>query len=414
VKRLVGIVLIIAVAGGGLLFAAGGSQSSGGKKISFYYWDQNQKSAMDEVVQAYQKSSGVQVESTIIPYSQYWTKLQTSLPSENGPDVFWINMTYAVDYFPAGLAENLTPYIQRDKVDLSPFPKALIEMYTYNGNLYGLPKDYDTIGLYYNKGLFDAKGVAYPTDNWTWDDLRKAAVALTDPAAGVWGFVSGFSGQENIYPWVVTNNGPLVTPDRRLMKMNTPETIEAIQFLFDLINVYKVSPTGASQKEVSAGDLFQAGKAAMVATGSWAVPPLYDAFGDRLGVVRIPINKRPGNVIHGLSFVMSAKSQNKEAAWGLIKAFSTKEAGEAQAKVTIPAYEGAAESWKNNYPNLNLQCFITAAGYADMYPGTTVAGSAQEDIADSSFERLWINGGSVQAAMEALDRDCAAAAAAAK
>jgi multiple sugar transport system substrate-binding protein len=144
------------------------------------------------------------------------------------------------------------------------------------------------------------------------------------------------------------------------------------------------------------------------------VPPFNDALGDKLGVVRIPTNKRPGNVIHGLSFVMSAKSQNNEAAWGLIKAFSTREAGEAQAKVVVPAYEGASEAWKRNYPNLNLQCFITAAGYSDLYPTPTVAASAQEDIAESAFERLWLNGGSVQAAMEALDRDCAAAAAAAE
>jgi multiple sugar transport system substrate-binding protein len=110
-----------------------------------------------------------------------------------------------------------------------------------------------------------------------------------------------------------------------------------------------------------------------------------------------------------LSFNISAKSQNKEAAWGLIKAFATREAGEAQAKVVIPAYEGSANVWKNNWPNLDLQCFIDAASYADLVPATIIASAAQDDIELTWFDNIWLGGVSVAEACAAIDRESAAA-----
>jgi multiple sugar transport system substrate-binding protein len=389
-----------------VLFAACSRGTSSVQKISFYYWDENQKPGMDKVVESYMKESGVQVETTVIPWSQYWTKLQTSLPSDNGPDVFWLNAAHGVDYYPAGLIEPIASYVERDKVDLTPFPDALLEMYSYNGRLYGLPKDYDTIALFYNKAIFDAKGIAYPNNNWTWEDLRKAAIALTDD--NIYGFIAEPAGQTMIFSWALSNNGTLITADQMQKRYNTPETIEAIRWLVDLINVYKVSPTGAMLKELSGDDYFQGGRAAMITTGSWMVPPYNDALGGSLGVARLPISKKEANVIHGLSFNISARSQNKEAAWGLVKAFSTKEAGDAQASVVIPAYADASRAWMSNYPNLDLKVFIDAAAYADPVPTTLVASAAQDDVQETWYENIWLGNADIASACAAIDAACAA------
>lgn len=370
--------------------------------ISFYYWDENQKPGMDAVVEMYEAANpGVKVETTIIPWAQYWTKLQTSLPSDNGPDVFWSNLSHAIDYYPAGWVEPIEEYVKRDSVDLTPFADSLLEMYSYDGKLYALPKDYDTMALYYNKALFDAKGVAYPTDEWTWDDLLEAAKALTDE--NVFGFIAQPAGQTLIYPFVHSNEGTLQTEDRKMIHYNDPNTIETIQWLVDLVNVHHVSPTGAQLKELTEDMYFQAGMAAMISNGSWMVPPFNEALGENLGVARLPISKKPGNVIHGLSFNISAKSQNKEAAWGLIKQFATKEAGEAQAKVVIPAYAGADQVWQDNYPNLNLKVFIDAAQYSAVVPACTVSAATQDDIVVTGFENIWIGGQDVAAVCADMD-----------
>ena len=52
-------------------------------------------------------------------------------------------------------------------------------MYNFNGAQCGIAMDYDTIGLWYNKTLFDEAKISYPTDDWTWADLTNAAKAIT-------------------------------------------------------------------------------------------------------------------------------------------------------------------------------------------------------------------------------------------
>src|SRR5205807_8370913 len=69
--------------------------------------------------------------------------------------------------------------VAASRLDLSDFPPALLELFRYQGARYGLPRDNDTTVIYYNKGAFDAAGLAYPRADWTWDDLRALARALT-------------------------------------------------------------------------------------------------------------------------------------------------------------------------------------------------------------------------------------------
>jgi multiple sugar transport system substrate-binding protein len=368
---------------------------------------------MEKVIENYTKATGVKVEITVIPYSQYWTKLQTSLPSENGPDVFWCNYSHAIDYYPAGLVQEIQSYIDRDKVDLSPFPAALREMYSYNGKAYGIPKDYDTIALFYNKALFDAKKVSYPANNWTWEDLKRAAIALTDRTADTYGFAVWATEQEVVYPFIFSNDGTVLAQDGQTFSFSNPRAIETLQYLMDLIHVNHASPTYAELKELNQSERFLAGKLAMLTSGSWDVKDFYDAHGDNLGIVHIPINRREGNTIHGLSFNISAKSPYKEEAWGLLKAFATKEAGEAQAQVVIPAYEGATQLWKNGYPKLDLQVFVDAARISDPYATPRIAASAQFSAMYTMFEKIW-NGANIVQACAELDAECARIAAEAK
>ena len=410
-KRLAFLVLALMVVGG-LLFAAGGAQGSGaGKKITFYYWDEYQKPGMDNAATAYTRQSGVQVEQTITPWAQYWTRLQTALPSDTGPDVFWINLSHAIDYYPAGLVQEISTYIQRDKIDMSKFPKSLVDMYSYNGKSYGIPKDYDTIALFYNKALFDAKGVPYPTDSWTWVDLRRAAERLTD--SNVHGFIAGPDTQTMLDSWILSNNGTLMNKDRSLMQYNTPETIEAVREALRY-SQDGLSPTAASLLELDQDTRFMGGLAAMCTSGSWMVPTYFEALGAKLGVARFPIAKKPANVIHGLSFNISARSKVKEEAWGLLKVFTTREAGEAQAKIVIPAYEGASDVWMRNFPSLNLKVFIDAAAIAELVPGASKAAAAQDDIVVTQLQNIYIGGMDVATALANIDRECAAAAAAAR
>ena len=80
---------------------------------------------------------------------------------------------------------NLQPYLDAEPTLLDGFYPVTLQAYKRDDGYYGLPRDFQTIVLYYNKDMFDAAGVVYPTDDWTMDDLREAAKALGLPIAEV-------------------------------------------------------------------------------------------------------------------------------------------------------------------------------------------------------------------------------------
>ena len=406
-KRIVCVVMIVMISCG-FLFASGGGQAAGAKQISFHYWDENQRPGMDAVLQAFTRRTGVQVEATITPWAQYWTQMQIAVPTDATPDVFWLNGTNAADYLPAGLVHDITDLIRRDNINMANFPPALVQLYSHNGRNYGIPKDYDTIALFYNKAIFDARGVPYPTDNWTWDDLRRAAQQLTYDH--VHGFIVWPTGQSFLHSWILSNGGTLMSPDGRAAQWNSPQGVAAVREAMRYIQD-GLAPSGADLTELSATDRFNAGLVAMITAGSWNVPLFHGALGANLGVARFPVapGGRPANVIHGLSISISARSRNIDESWELLKEFATREAGEAQARVVIPAFQGAADVWKANFPTLNLQVFIDAAAIADPLPVPSRAAQIQNGIIQSYLDNIWIGGMDVATALANLDREAEAA-----
>ena len=167
----------VAIAALGLMgLTACSSAPSSNEKVSLTYgiWDKNQEPAMQQIISDFQKQNpNISVNIQLTPNADYWTKLQTAATAGTAPDVFWMNGPNFQLYASNGqLAPN-------DLVKTSDYPKALVDLYSYQGKVYGAPKDFDTVGVWYNKKLFDAAGVAYPKAGWTWDDLKAAAKALT-------------------------------------------------------------------------------------------------------------------------------------------------------------------------------------------------------------------------------------------
>ena len=406
-KKIVCLVLVLMIVSG-LLFAAGGGQAAAARRISFHYWDENQRPGMDAVLAAFTRRTGIQVESTITPWAQYWTMMQIAVPSDATPDVFWLNGTNAADYLPGGLVHDITDLIRRDNINMANFPPALVQLYSYNGRNFGIPKDFDTIALFYNKAIFDARGVPYPTDNWTWTELRRAAEQLT--FGQVHGFVAPPHTQSFLHSWVLSNGGTLMSPDGMAARWNSPQGVAAVREAFRFVQD-GLSPTGADLLELNLNDRFNAGLAAMVTGGSWNVPLYYPALGANLGVARYPIapGGRTANIIHGLSISISARSRNIDDAWELLKEFASREAGEAQARVVIPAFQGAQNAWMANYPTLNLQVFIDAAAIADPLPVPRRHAQVQNGIILSNLDNIWLGGMDVAAALANLDREAEAA-----
>ena len=126
------------------------------------------------------------------PGSEYFQKINTLAAGDTIGDVFWISSIEGYFRLAAtGVARPIDDLIAESGLDLSEFYDTTISAARLNGQLYGLPilAHPGRVGLFYNKNLFDAAGVDYPDDTWTYDDMLAAAIELNDPDQRVFGFM---------------------------------------------------------------------------------------------------------------------------------------------------------------------------------------------------------------------------------
>ncbi len=163
----------------------------------------------------------------MIPWANYWDKLQTTVAGARPSTSSGMNKPNFPVYASKGALTDLTDLIAQAKIDTSVYPQSLRDLYTYDSKLYGFPKDFDTIALYYNKKLFDAAGVAYPDDTWTWDDLYAAAKKLT--TADQWGYISTTGDQIGYWNYIFANGGQVLNADGTSVVIDQPASCDAIK-----------------------------------------------------------------------------------------------------------------------------------------------------------------------------------------
>ncbi len=395
--------------------AANGQGEDGGKDVSLnmMYWDNVQKPVIDKTLEEFEAANpGVTVNTTVVPWGQYWEKLQTTAVAGTAPDVFWMNVPNFPKYSSNKLLLNLQPYLDQDGIDTSVYPQALIEKYSYNGDIQVIPEQFDTIALAFNKAMFDQAGMAYPDDSWDWEDLRNAAVQLTKetPDGKQFGFVSTHESQSGYYNFMVMNDGDIISADWKKSGFDRKGSIEAIQFLVDMMYKDKCAPEGQQILELNnPADMFSSGKAAMITIGSWYVPVVYQALGDKVDVAPLPMSPSTGErktIIHGLGWAGYSNSKAKDTTWKLLKAMTSREfsADLAESGITIPSYEGMAEDWVQAIPSMNLQIFVDAQSYSHPYP---VSHKTSEWMAVETRELkdVWLGYKSPEEAMMTIARE---------
>lgn len=362
--------------------------------ISYALWDRNQVPAMEEIIKKFkEKHPNIDVKIELTPASKdYWQKMETAAIGATLPDVFWMNGPNIVKYASNGMLLPLEDQAKTSGLDLKNYPESLVNLYTVDKKLYGIPKDFDTIGLWYNKTMFDQAGVKYPDSSWTWDSLVEAAKKLTDPGKGVWGVAAAMSSQEGYYNTILQSGGYIISEDKKKSGYDKPETIEGLKFWTDLIHVHKVSPTLAQMTDTTPLKLFESGKVAMIYGGSWnAINFAKNEYTkDKVDVAELPRNKQKGVVIHGLANVISAKTKHPKEAWEFVRFLGSKEAADIQAKTgtVIPAYNGTQAEWVKSTPQFKLQVFIDMLSYSKPYPVSKDT-SKWNNLETESFKKAW-------------------------
>jgi multiple sugar transport system substrate-binding protein len=360
---------------------AGKGGSTPGDKVTITYglWDQVQVPAMEAIISKFKETHpNIDVKIELTPWAQYWTKLDTAATGGTLPDIFWINAANLVKYASNNILMPLNDNVTADKFDMMQYYEFMVKMYTYNGKYYGMPKDYDAVGLWYNKKLFDDAKIPYPDDSWDWNKLVETAKKLTDPSKGVWGIPAQLAGQTGYYNTLLMTGGYIISPDGKSSGFDTPEGIRAIHLLTDLIHVHKVSPTLAQMTDTTPIDMFKSGKVAMIMHGSWNVKDFAtnDYTKDKVDVAVLPKDKVRAGIAHGLANVIFAKTKHPKEVWEFAKFIGSKEAAQIQAKdgTAHPAMKDTEQAWINSAPKFNLKAFIDMAAVSSRYAPTLNSG----------------------------------------
>jgi multiple sugar transport system substrate-binding protein len=294
--------------------------------IEYAIWgDPQEITSQKKIVDAFHKTEpNITVNVTVADWEAYWDKLQTGLAGGAAPDVFAMDGPLFPDYQSREVLLDLKPYITAEGYDLTQLADQGVADFTAaDGGQFALPRDLNTIALYYNKKMFDAAKVPYPDETWDWNKLVEVATKLTKDSNGdgktdQWGFYTETTDMENYWLALVwQNGGDVLAADGKSTVINTPEAAGGIQFLQDLIYKHKVMPDPAITAET--GDAFEQGKAAIEANGSWLVPT-HTAAGLDFGIAPLP--KGPAGQatsVNPTGAVVFKGTDAPDAAWAFVK-----------------------------------------------------------------------------------------------
>ncbi len=340
------------------------SENSGSKDLTVAIWDTYQEPGLKEIMNDFTNETGINVKIQVTPWDQYWTMMEAGATGGTLPDVFWMHSNQVAKYAKYDLLMDLSEYVEKSEtVDLSKFPEQLVSLYqNQDGKQVAIPKDVDTVALWYNKTAFDNAGLAYPDDTWTWDTFRDAAKALTKEDGSQYGTVfSPKSNHETYYNLIYDWGGNIINEDGTVSGWDDPKTLEAMEFVKEMIDDGSMPPyTTIAENEPLA--LFESGKVAMGLFGSWQSDLFSnDYIKENCDVAVLPKKDDTRiSIYNGLGWAASADSPNKESAWKLIEYLGSEAAQKKQADlgVTMSAYENTSDGFVNKNENFNLQAYI--------------------------------------------------------
>lgn len=375
------------------------TDSASSDALEVMIWDSNQQPGIQEICDEFTAETGIKVNITVKDWTSYWTTLEAAASGGDMPDVFWMHSNNSQMYMKNDMLLNLDDYIAgSDTIDLDNYMSEVTQLYTYNDSVYAVPKDYDTIALWYNKTMFDEAGLSYPDDTWTWDDMYDAAKKLTKSDGSQYGYALNPSNdQDGYYNMVYSMGGYILSDDKKSSGYDDANTLKAMDYVGKLVSDCCPDPTTMSETGVDV--LMESGTVAMCTQGSWMVPAFKqnEYMTANCDVAVLPYDKETGvraSICNGLGWAASASTDRPDDCWKLIEWFGSKEMQLKQADlgVTMSAYLNTSDTWVNCTSDFNLQPYLDET--------TDSTGSAKNELIIRPFtynSTVWTN-----AAQEAL------------
>lgn len=379
--------------------------------VRYMLWDANQLPAYQACADLFTEANpNITIEIEQLGWDDYWTAVQTGMISGTAPDVFTNHLAKFPEFAERGQLVDIQPMVEEEGLDLSIYQGELTEVWQRDGQRYGLPKDWDTVAMVYNKAMLDAAGVDVaelneltwnPEDGGTFAELVAKLTldangnnALSDDfdsgnieqyglsmtlgdAYGQtgWSFFAGSTGWHFLdAPWTP----PFHFDDERF--------INSFQQLADMQNVSNTAMRDEELVGTFSEQLFSAGTCALIFHGSWMITWLDDNVTFDWGFARLPIGPEGRKcMINGLADSIWTGSEVQDAAWEWVKFLASTEAQELVGSygAVFPAIFSGAEAAQAAYEErgLDVSPFLDQAaeeGGTFLFP---IADKASEYVA---------------------------------
>lgn len=335
-----------------------------------------------------------QITVKVFSHGDYLNKLKVAFAAGSGPDLFRMNVPSGKFWMAKGIHMGLDPWIKAYPDfarNLQGFVKSTITSYSLRNQLMGVPFSSETTLGYYNATWFQQAGVPTPNElpKWTWETQLETFAKLSkgEGRDRVYGtFVSNHT-QSGLAEYLYAAGGKIISDDGLTAECGSKQTIEAFQWVVDLIHQHKVAPEPTGWTKESGLNFFSAmanWKTAYSNSGEWAWWIFRDKQLDdkkfKLGFVEPPIypktNKR-GAQGHTLCVAMYSKTRYPDEAGALLMPFATKEVQELIPPEVLPARIDAQAKFYTGEGAAEIKKVVEATQqYTEPYPATALEEAA--------------------------------------
>jgi len=316
---------------------------------------QEEYKAYEALVKAFQADTpGYTVDLRYMPDdAEYRRRLAADLSAGTQPDLVLLNYRRVAPYADAGAFEPIGPYLEKSTtLKASDFYDTAMAAFVYQGQQWCLPQNVSSLVVYYNKSLFDAAGLAYPSAQWTWDDFLATAKALTLDKDG-----DGVTDQYGVgmdpilyrlAPFIWQNGGELIDDPARptRLTLDTPEALAAFQWFVDLQVKEKVVPDAAAEEARDGQSRFLDGTLGMYFNSRRSTPTMRTIESFDWDVAALPRGKQAAGILHTDAYCMTAGTKDKDAAWKFVEYANSVKGQQLIAATgrTVPSLRAVAES----------------------------------------------------------------------
>jgi multiple sugar transport system substrate-binding protein len=285
-KKVLGIVLILLCVFSFNVFGQGGAEATGTREVTveFFHttWVPKMLEILEYSIKEFEaKNPGIKVVETRTNWTDAPSQLMTSIMAGESPDLIMTNPPMLAQFRGINALADISGYVSDEFLaNLLPVAKDMI--YTPDGKIDSLPQEGCNWALFYRKDLFEAAGLDPNKPPQTWEELVEMGKQLTKDTNGdgqidQWGFGWPVQAENSSEYWVnfLQQAGAEITVpvdggwESRLLE---PEVYEATQFMVDLVQKHKISPSSVVDMDwEGVTNAFVSGEVAMMHNGAWVV-----------------------------------------------------------------------------------------------------------------------------------------------